>query len=397
MSAVAVSNTDVNIPEIRITEPGFFIQPDYFDILARLRATAPVFQSEPNTWLVTKYHDIRAIGRNPVQFSSAKGVLINDPIRTGVGVTGSIIHMDPPQHVDHRRVVSREFTPRSTGAMEDTIATIVTDVFDKLSTGDEIDFVHDIAMPIPVRVIADLLGVADTELDQFRRWSDAVIEIFDAPKPETYAAAGEFFGFLTERITERKTNPGDDILSMLAGADLPDDEVLLFCVSLLVAGNETTRHLISMGADTLFRHPDQRAQIAGQSPEEMTGAVEELLRWVTPIQAFGRTATEDVEVGGVAIPAGDFVVMMYASGNRDEDVFGPSANVFDVKRAATPAHLTFGFGEHNCLGAPLARSEARIAFSELLKRFPNYEVVGEPEMGVSTLVRGANSMKVVLA
>lgn len=393
MSAVALSNTDVNI---FITEPGFFTQPDYYDVLARLRAEAPVFNSEANTWLVTKYHDIRAIGRDTEHFSSAKGVLVNDPMRTKPGVPGSILHMDPPEHIEYRRVVSREFTPRSTGAMEEKISEIVQTVFDRVSSGDEVDFVHDIAMPIPVMVIADLLGVSDTMLDDFRKWSDAVIDVTDNPSPENFALAGEFWGFLTERINERRANPGDDLISMLAATDLTDTEVLLFCLSLLVAGNETTRHLISVGTHALFTHPDERTKLAGREPAEMADGVEELLRWVTPIQAFGRTAVQPVEVGGVPIPVGDFVVMLYASGNRDEEVFGPTARTLDVSRPPSPANVTFGFGEHNCLGAPLARSEARMTFSELLKRFPNYEVIGEPTMTKSALVRGMTEMKVVL-
>lgn len=384
----SAANTHVNIQK-----PGFFNQPDYYDILATLRAEAPVFNSEPNTWLVSKYADIRAISRDTDHFSSAKGVLINDPARNGKSPAGSILHMDPPEHADYRRVVSREFTPRSTGAMEDAIVRIVNDVFEKFGPGDEIDFVHEIAMPIPVRVIADLLGVADTELDDFRRWSDAVIEVSDNPTPEAFASAGEFWGFLTARIAERKTNSGDDLISMLAATDLDDNAVLLFCVSLLVAGNETTRHLMSMGTHALHEHPDQRAALING---DLNTGVEELLRWVTPIQAFGRTVTHPVTVGGVDLPVGDFAVMLYASGNRDEEIFGPTSNTLDVTRAPSPTHVAFGFGEHNCLGAPLARMEARIGFGELLRRFPNYEVVEGPELTNSTLVRGASSMKVVL-
>lgn len=362
-------------------------------MLATLRAEAPVFNSEPNTWLVTKYADIRAISRDTEHFCSAKGVLVNDPARKGKSPSGSILHMDPPEHAEYRRVVSREFTPRSTGAMEDAIARIVTNVFDRFSAGDEIDFVHDIAMPIPVRVIADLLGVADTELDDFRRWSDAVIEVSDNPTPEAFASAGEFWSFLTERIEQRRAEPGDDLISMLATTDLDDSAVLLFCVSLLVAGNETTRHLISMGTHALFEHPDQRAALVHG---DINAGIEELLRWVTPIQAFGRTVTEPVTVNGVDLPVGDFAIMLYASGNRDEEVFGPTANVLDVTRPPSPTHVAFGFGEHNCLGAPLARAEARITFTELLRRFPAYEVVDGPELTNSTLVRGASAMKVVL-
>ena len=360
-------------------------------MLARLRTEAPVFNSEPNTWLVSRYDDIRAISRDTAHFTSSQGVLINDPARTGNGMAGSIIHMDPPQHSETRRVVSREFTPRSTVAMEAKIAQIVNDVFDRAPQGEEIDFVHHVAMPIPVLVIADLLGVADTELDDFHRWSDAVIEVSDNPTPEVVAGAGEFFAFVNRRIKERRDTPGDDIISLLVATDLSWDEVVMFCISLLVAGNETTRHLIAMGAHALATHPQQRARAT-----DMTALVEELLRWVTPIQAFGRTATADVAVGAVTIPEGDFAVMLYASGNRDESVFGSTASVLDVTRPTSPTHLAFGFGEHNCLGAPLARLEARMAFEQLLTRFPKYEVVADPVMAKSTLVRGASELKVVL-
>lgn len=384
---MAASNTHVTI---RITEAGFFNQPDYYDVLARLRAEAPVFNSEPNTWLVTRYEDIRAISRDTAHFSSQRGVLINDPARRHGAPEGSILHMDPPEHAEYRRVVSREFTPRSTGAMEDKVAQIVNDVFDRAPAGEDIDFVEHIAMPIPVLVIADLLGVADTELADFHRWSDAMIDVSDSPTPENVASATEFYTFVHARIEERRETPGDDIISMLAATDLTTNEVLMFCMSLLVAGNETTRHLLAMGAHALATHPDQRAAVG-----DLHAAVEELLRWVTPIQAFGRTVTDAVDVAGTTLPAGDFAVMLYASGNRDESVFGPTAGVLDVTRPTSPTHVAFGFGEHNCLGASLARLEARLAFEQLLRRYPNYET-DEPVMTNSTLVRGAKEMKVVL-
>jgi cytochrome P450 len=167
-------------------------------------------------------------------------------------------------------------------------------------------------------------------------------------------------------------------------------------MTLLVAGNETTRTLLSGGMEALYRHPDQRSRLADDT-SLLPGAVEELLRWVTPIQAFGRTAAVDVELGGQIVPAGDFLVMLYASGNRDESVFGPTAGHLDIGRPVTPTHLAFGFGEHLCLGAALARLEARVFFEELLARYPNYEVLGPVEYVRSTLVRGAARMPLVLA
>ena len=171
---------------------------------------------------------------------------------------------------------------------------------------------------------------------------------------------------------------------------------MLFCVTLLVAGNETTRSLLAGGMLALAGHPDQRAALAADHTL-LAGAVEECLRWVTPIQAFCRTTLEPVELSGCAVPAGAYLVMLYASANRDESVFGPTARSFDVTRPVSPGHLAFGFGEHLCLGAALARLEARIVFQELLARFPRYEVTGEPRYTPSTLTRAIDSLPVRLA
>ena len=171
--------------------------------------------------------------------------------------------------------------------------------------------------------------------------------------------------------------------------------MLILCISLLVAGNETTRHLLSGTAVALAEHPDQRAVLAA-SPEAIPGAVEECLRWVTPIQVFGRTATRPTEVAGEAVDEGDFLVMLYASGNRDESVFGPSADRLDVTRPTTPPHLGFGFGVHLCLGAALARLEARVFLQELLARHPRWDLAGEATWVASSLVRGQATLPVVL-
>ena len=172
-------------------------------------------------------------------------------------------------------------------------------------------------------------------------------------------------------------------------------EAVGYCLTLLVAGNETKRHLVSGSVLTLFEHPDQRALLA-REPARIGGAVEECLRWVTPVQAFGRTATRDTEVHGTRLTEGDWVVLLYASANRDESVYGPSAARFDVTRPVDNAHLAFGFGEHTCLGAALARLEGRVMLEELLARFPGYELAGEPRWIASTLVRGLESLPVTL-
>ena len=251
-----------------------------------------------------------------------------------------------------------------------------TEVLDGLAAGDEIDAVERIAAPIPVAVIAELLGIADGDRSDFRRWSDAIIEISDNPGDEAVmAAAAELFAFLDAHVRERMAEPQDDLISMLVGAEvggapLTHAQVLMFCLTLLVAGNETTRSLLSGGMLALAEHPDQRAALAAD-PSLLGGAVEECLRWVTPIQAFCRTTTQPVELGGAADPGRRLPRHALRLGQPGRDGLRPDRPV--VRHHAgppTPAHVAFGFGEHLCLGAALARLEAKIVFEELLRAVP---------------------------
>ncbi|MCB1250094.1 MAG: cytochrome P450 [Acidimicrobiales bacterium] len=385
---------------------GFFTRPDYADVLARLRAEAPVFAYTPGSWTVARYDDVRAVSRDPETFCSGQGVLMLDPVRDGATLPGSILHMDPPVHAEWRKVASRWFTPRAVAQLSERVHARTVEVLDRVEPGSEVDFVDAVAAPIPVLVIAELLGVGDADEQDFRRWSDACIEgaeddtDHEAEGLEKMAAVGELMAFLGEHVSARRAEPGDDLLSLLVTAEvegraLTDDEVVMYCLSILVAGNETTRHLLSGAAAALYEHPDQRALLR-RDADAMDGAVEECLRWVTPIQLFCRTATTDARIGDVDIPAGDRVVLLYASANRDEAAFGDDADRFDVTRPPNPAHLAFGFGEHLCLGASLARLEGRIVLRQLLDRFGAYEVTGEPTWGRSTLVRGMASLPVLL-
>ena len=390
------------LAELDVEKPGFYLRDDYFDLCGWLRARRPVYRSANGMWLVSTYEAIRAISSQPGTFTSRRGALINDPLRLVEpnDEAGSLLHLDPPLHADYRKLLNREFTPRAVSRMEDAIRRTVTGVFDGLPAGQEIDFVERIALPIPVAVIADLLGMGGHDMAEFRRWSDATIEVTDNPTEEVLAAITEFFLFLDGHVRRRFESPGDDLLSLLAtsnmgGQPLTPEQVQMFCLTLMVAGNETTRSLLSGGALALNEHPIQRAQLAAD-PTLLPAAVEECLRWVTPIQAFCRTATVSVEIGGSQLDAGDYVVLLYASGNRDESVFGPTAGRFDITRPPNPAHVAFGFGEHLCLGASLARLETRIVFEELLRRHPTYEVVGEPEYVPSTLTRSLKRLPVVL-
>lgn len=385
-----------------ITAPGFYLRDEYFDALAWLRTNAPVRRTGTATWLISRYDDIREVSRQPELFSSRQGALINDPLRSSAPYddAGSILHLDPPLHASYRKLLNREFTPRAAAHFEPAIRAATEAAFRALPADEEIDFVEHIAAPIPVTVIAELLGIGDGDRADFRRWSDATIQITDFPTDAANLAVAELFRFLDEHVARRFASPGNDLLSVLAtstidGTPLTHAQVLMFSLTLLVAGNETTRSLLSGGAHALAEHPEQRAALVAD-PSLMVGAVEECVRWVTPIQAFCRTATRAVELRGETIAAGDYLVLLYASGNRDESAFGPTADVFDVARPATPAHVAFGFGEHLCLGAALARLEGRVVLEELLRRSPNFAVMDEPAFEPSTLTRSISSMIVRL-
>jgi cytochrome P450 len=397
-----VTGPVVTDPGIRLTEPGFFLRPDYFEVLAYLRRRDPVHRTADGLLAVSRYEDVRAISRDPVRFVSGRGVLINDPLRDPAGTgrnTWSILHLDPPLHSAYRTLVNRQFTPRAVARLEDRIREVVVGVLGALPTDRPVDFVDAVAAPVPIAVIAEMFGVADADRALFRRWSDAVIESTDISESERADELGEMAAFLIGHIDSQVTD-ANDLLTLLKTSSLDDRplnqaEIMGFCLTLLVAGNETTRTLISGGVEALARHPAQRARLV-EDPSLIPGGVEEFLRWVTPIQAFGRTAVVDVEIADTPVGAGEFVVLLYASANRDEEMFGPTADRFVVDRPTLPGHLAFGFGEHVCIGSSLARLEARVFFEEFLARFPDYELAGEPDLTRSTLVRGARSMPVLL-
>lgn len=385
-------------------DPAFFVRKDFHEVLARLRAEDPVHRCRPGFWAVTRYEDIRDLSRDPARFCSGRGALVNDPIRTeGTPMrTPSLLHMDPPEHAAFRGLLNRRFTPRALAGLAEPIRRSAADLLNAVEAREEIDFVAELSAPFPLAVIAALLGIDESDRGDFRRWSDAAIESPDLPPEETTAALAELGGFITEHIGSKRERPGDDLVSLLldsevGGSPLRQEELFMFLLTLLVAGNETTRTLLTGTALVLHEHADQRAVLAGDR-SLVAGAVEECLRWVTPVQAFCRTASQDTVVGEAQVPVaeGDYLCMLYASANRDERVFGDDASRFDVRRMANPMHLAFGFGEHVCLGASLARMESRIFLEEFLSRFAAYEVTGPAERVMSSTVAGIRSLPVVL-
>ena len=377
-----------------------FLAGDPFPAFRRLRAEAPVhWHPTPGFWALTRHEDVVAVSRDPATFCSSRGVLLSD-IERPVMPRQSIIYIDPPEHAKYRKLVQPAFSPGRLRALEERVAALVRDLVGHIEANGLTDFVDAFAAPLPLLVIADMLGIPGSERARFKRWSDAVIEAGTQPSPENMAQSVELLDYFGSVVAARRGRPGDDLISVLAhsqidGERLEEFDLLMFCMTLLVAGNETTRNLLSQGALALATNPDQRALLAGD-PALMPRAVEEMLRWGSPVASFMRVATCDTALRGTKLRAGDRLLLLYASANRDEEVFGTAAEEFRVRRDAS-RHVAFGFGEHFCLGAQLARMEARIAFTQLLERFGRWELAGTIERLPSLFMRGIVRLPLVLA
>lgn len=383
-------------------------------VFRRLRREDPVHRFEPRPghaiWILTRWADVRFVSKRPALFCSSRGIRLIDMLRRAEGGHGgaepeTIVHMDPPRHGEVRGLLGKVFTPRMVSALEPWMRALIHERLAGLPSKEPIDLVAEVAAPLPAIAIARVLGVPERGWRDFQAAADDLIrlEAGDLEGDDARSATtrvGAFFATIRGWIDERREAPCDDLLSALvhveqAGLRFDAQDVLTMTVTLLVAGNETTRTLISGACDALHAHPDQRDLLVAR-PELMPGAVEEFLRWVTPVHGHARTATEATEIAGVPIAAGDPVVMMYRSANRDEAVW-PDADVLDVTRpVASNPHLSFGHGEHFCLGASLARLEARVVLEELLARFPDYALVGEPERQRSSHFNGIVRMPVLL-
>jgi cytochrome P450 len=278
-------------------------------------------------------------------------------------------------------------------ALEPRVRALARESVAGLRPGEVFDFVERIAIPLPMFVIAELLGVPSADYGDFRRWSDAMIEAGSSgPGPATIATVAELFVYMLGKTAERRSAPREDVLSKLAlaeldGVRLSDAELGVFCLTLLVAGNETTRNLISGGMHALLADRAQWEKLCAD-PSLLPNAVEEMLRYVSPIQNFVRRVQHDTELAGKRLRVGDYVALLYGSANRDEAVFGADADRFDIVRANADHHLAFGFGEHLCLGASLARLETQVMFEELIARGGAFSLAGPVRKLSSTLVNG---------
>lgn len=388
---------------VPLHSPDFYAG-DPYPAYRELRTTSPVVWNDvTNFWALLKYEDIRFVSSNPGKFSSTKGITIPDPTQPEPVQEGNLIFTDPPRHRQLRKLINSGFTRRQVTLLEPKVREIVKGILGDLDVSEPREFAEEIAAPLPTRMIAEMLGAPPEDWEQFRTWSDAAVGTADPDiELDHVVALGQLYEYFTQLIGARRSGEvsgREDLLSILAAAEvdgerLSDEDLLNFSFLLLVAGNETTRNLIALGTLALIDHPEQFALLR-DNPSLLPSAVEEMLRYTSPVTHMARRATEDVEIRGQLIKKGDTVVMLYGSANRDVDVFGPTAEDFDITRNPNP-HIAFGCGEHACLGAQLARLEARVMFEVLLGSYPSIELAGDVTRLRATMVPGVKRMPVQL-
>jgi len=363
------------------------------------------FPRGPGYWALTKYADILEVSRSPELFCSGQGSNIGDLPPDFAEFFGSMINMDDPRHARLRRIVSRGFTPRMIQRVEEDVQRSATQIVDDVIDRGTCDFVTDIAAALPLKIICDMMGIPQS---QFKFIFDRTNVILGAGDPEYVSnplevvpallqSGAELSQLVQELGRERVAHPTDDLTSALVNAEiegerLTEQELGSFFVLLVVAGNETTRNAISHGMKALCDYPEQRRRWAADFEGLAPTAVDEIVRWATPVIHFRRTATRDTELRGQKIGAGQKVVLWYCSGNRDEDVF-PDPFRFDVTRTPNE-HVGFGGpGPHFCLGAHLARREITVMFREIFRRLPDLRIVGEPARLQSFFIHGIKHMQ----
>jgi cytochrome P450 len=353
-------------------------------------------------WAAVRYDDVRHVSRSPKLFRSGDGVLFEDAPPELLEASQSFLAMDAPRHTKVRGLVSAAFTPRQVRVLEEGIAVHAREIVDRLLEEREGDFVQTVSRELPMRMIAQMIGVADADRDAMARAADAMVSWADPDfvgdrQPIEVVGAGlmELTRLSLELAADREAHPADDLMTALVQAEIDDErlthhEIAAFFVLLSVAGNDTTRHTTSHTAVALQAHPEQRALLAEDLDGRIETAVEEFVRWATPVMTFRRTATEDTEIAGRPVAMGEKVVMFYVSANRDESAFDEPER-FDVTRSPNH-HVGFGGGgPHYCLGASFARTQLRAIFSELETRAPGLEV-GEPEPLIGSFIDGVKRL-----
>lgn len=371
-----------------------------------LRANAPVYWHEevdgPGFWAITRYDDIRSISRRPRLFSSAaRGVMLAESDEMGLAIQRQMmLVMDPPEHDRFKLLVSRGFTPKNSERLRGRIEELAAEIVDDVIERGECDLVHDVAGRLPSGLIAELMGIPRADGERLYELTELMHTTDDAvaTPEERGAATMEMLSYAAETAARKRAEPGDDIASQLVqaevdGVGLTDGELQWFFLLLVNAGGDTTRNLLAAGIQLLFDHPDQRARLMADLDGLMPTAVEEMLRYASPVVHFRRTALDDTEIRGQRIAAGDKLMIFYGSGNRDEDVFD-DPDRFDIGRDPNP-HLAFGGGgPHLCLGMHVARIEIAVMLRELLTRMDDIAPGGPRVPMASNFISGTRTMPI---
>ncbi|NBR67028.1 MAG: cytochrome P450 [Actinobacteria bacterium] len=364
-----------------------------------------LFPRGPGYRALTRHEDIWHVSRNPQLFCSGNGSNIGDlPVEINE-FFGSMINMDDPKHFRLRSIVSKGFTPKEITALEESVrvrsAAVIDRMFERFPERS-CDFVREVAALMPLQIICDMMGIPESDEEMIFNWTNTILGVGDPEYVGSFEdlvrVGGEIFNYALALGEERKKNPGSDIASVMMSAEVDGERLTAqefgsFFILLVVAGNETTRTAIAHGMRELTLHPDQRALWFGDFETHTKTAVEEIVRYATPVIHFRRTATADTEINGQPIKQGEKVVMFYQSGNRDERVFG-NPDSFDITRPLSPAQVGFGAGgPHFCLGANLARREIAVMFDEIRRRVPTLEITGEPAYLQSSFINGIKRMQ----
>ncbi len=391
-----------------------FINGQPFDLFKRLRKEAPIYwheeslDFEPGFWALTKHEDIVRVSKDPLTFSSAVGghlMSMGDPEVVDpsavAAIVGNMIGMDPPDHQIYRKMVAPSFTPKAIKALEVDMRAKIRELLENVEDKGEFNFVTEISEQLPLWVLCEMMGIPESERPKIRdlvnNLTDASIQQDPNNSFQIWVNYMELFKMGRDMIEERRQNPTDDLMSVVAntkieGGELPPELLDGFFLLMVIAGNETTRNTLTGGLMALTENPEEREKLL-KDPSLISNATDEMLRWVTSVIYFRRTATKDTNIRGQDIKAGDKVVMWYGSANRDEDVF-TDGDLFKVDRVNAKKHLAFGAGEHLCLGNRLGHMQIRILFEELLSRYPNIHSTSDPVRIPSNFLAGISELKV---
>ena len=391
-----------------------FINGQPFDIFKRLREEAPIYwheeslDFEPGFWALSKHEDIVRVSKDPMTFSSAVGghlMTMGDPEVVDpsavAAIIGNMIGMDPPDHQIYRKMVAPSFTPKAIRTLEGDMRLKIRELLENVEDKGEFNFVTEISEQLPLWVLCEMMGIPESERPKIRdlvnNLTDASIQQDPNNAFQIWVNYMELFKMGRDMIEERRKNPTDDLMSVVAntkieGGELPPELLDGFFLLMFIAGNETTRNTLTGGLMPLTDNPEEREKLL-KDPALISNATDEMLRWVTSVIYFRRTATKDTNIRGQDIKAGDKVVMWYGSANRDEDIF-KDGHLFRVERENAKKHLAFGAGEHLCLGNRLGHMQIRVLFEELLDRFPNIHSISDPVRIPSNFLAGISELKV---